>query len=235
MGFGFTKTTTSVTTTPKVTGPAWNWNPSSYYGYWAEIGRYPDPEEGICNDVCLLVSPSASGPSDFHILRFCACHLTNDKICGKPEQFEARVTKDPKIYDIFPLKSNQSSGQMRIVWTNYQISLVSSNNRLWIYQMSDKNYTQGQLKQGSLPGLPLMSSQNLENIRSKVIANGFDPNKVILSGAAIYALSQGPQKIFTGTLLQPACGSNQAKRYSINEPCQGETIKEVSVSQTKKF
>lgn len=199
--------------------PDFPWDPKAYFGYWVELGKYPDPGEKVCNDVSVLIVPNKDKPGNLFVSRSCVCHLTNNKLCGRPERFEAQPTNIAATYDVFPLGSNIPASQVRIVWTDYRLSLVAANNRLWIYQKVGSKYAHDETAKGNVPGIPLLSLQDLEDIRQRVQQMGFDPFRVILSGQAVYSLAQGPDKIYTSTLMTPHCQSKEGKRYSLNASC----------------
>lgn len=171
-----------------------NFDPLDYYGTWYEVGRYPDPEENMCNNVTLVVGPS---PTGLRILRTCGCSTVNiNTVCGH-QNIEVNRVDDSNVY-------KNSHLEFKIVWTNYKtISLVSNKNKLWIY-----------CKENNFNNLP---KNYLNELYFLVKRHGYDPSKVILDGRLIQKLSE--MSIYTGTLIEPYCSSAESEKYTPDIKC----------------
>ena len=171
-------------------------DPQEYYGTWYEIGRYPDKDEAVCNDITVTIGPQAGNLDNFSIVRQCICDLSGQQLCGQQDRYRANRIGETNEYVTLPERDDEiPRGRFRIVWTDYvTTSLVSDGHQVWIYQRQIQ-----------------LDREILGQLYTLLIQHGFDPSKIILTGRAITNLVS--KQIFTGTLIKPFCypGDNKFK------------------------
>jgi lipocalin len=196
---GVPQASSPVAPVPNIPQTGFQFDPSSYGGYWIEVGRYADPQEAVCNDVALHVDVKPGG--HLEVLRSCSCSGKEVSVCGEEEKLDyVRISSN--TYQVFD-RAARLTWSVTIVWTDYRrLSLVASPDRLWIYRRSDVDLTEDELAR----------------IYRLVVENGFDPSKVILTGLSVTRL--GEQHIHTSTLIAPFCLSPEGAKFKSNVACQ---------------